>query len=84
MKLKKLLKIMDMIDYVVIWDNDDDEEPAFEGCVMDVPWYLTEAKIIAPNEADGAVFIANYGVPKDRPAKWKEDTAVMVIHITLP
>lgn len=44
MKLKKFLKLIDMLSHVAIWIADEKEwdEPAFSGTAMDVPWWLTE------------------------------------------
>lgn len=45
MKLKDLLKILDTLTNVVIWTQDDDDEPYFTGSVMDIPWVLLKCKI---------------------------------------
>lgn len=46
MILKDWLKCIDplLVD-VVIWTSDDREEPAFEGSVLDIPWYLVDYSI---------------------------------------
>ena len=47
MKLINILDNLDILSEVVIWNFDEAEdtnweEPTFEGCVMDVPYYLTK------------------------------------------
>ena len=50
MKLKDFCGILDMVSTVVIWTEDSliEEEPAFEGAWMDVPWWLMDYKIGRP------------------------------------
>ena len=56
MKLRKLLKYMDPLTDVIVWykenldanGDDDDAEPDYYGCVMDIPYWLTELYINKP------------------------------------
>ena len=58
MKLIDLLKVMDGISNVVIWTQDDDEEPYYTGPVMDVPWVLIDCEIGRPyKDDDEPVFV---------------------------
>ena len=50
MKFKKWMKCIDPIVDVIIWTQDDDEEPAFEGSLLDMPWYYMDFQI---SRADG-------------------------------
>ena len=57
MKLKKLLKIMDPCTYAYIWEEKDNEEPIFEGYLIDTPWWL--AKYIINEDVDEPIWISN-------------------------
>jgi hypothetical protein len=54
MKLYDLLKLMDGLNYVVLWHEDEDEEPVFKGLAMDVPFVWTRCKLDNTVE-DGAI-----------------------------
>lgn len=77
MKLKKLVKLFEEVNNVIIWTQDDIDEPFFKGSVMDIPWILMDCKIgrTDPNDHDKPCYIA---CEKDKPHK-----AVMVINIIL-
>ena len=45
MILKEWIKLVDPIVDVVIWTQDDKDEPAFEGSVLDIPWWLADCEI---------------------------------------
>ena len=58
MKLRKLFDFIDHCDYCYIWTQDDDEAPAFEGFILDVPWYLADAKLnTVDNTLDSAIHL---------------------------
>lgn len=53
MKLKKFLKLIDSIGInVVVWTQDSTEEdgPAYEGDIFDIPWWLMECRIGRAND----------------------------------
>ena len=77
MKSKKLLKLMDGTDRVTLWTNDDEENPAFEGFVMDVPWYLTEYKIGREDDEEEPIFMTICNHPKNKDIK----VATMIINL---
>lgn len=52
MKFKKWMKMVDPICDVVIWTQDDEDEPAFEGSLLDVPWYFMDFKIGRADKKD--------------------------------
>lgn len=53
MKLKKFLKIVDMIDDIIIWSNNDDtDEPLYKGSILYVPYHLLDLKIAKHIEDD--------------------------------
>ena len=46
MKLKKLIKLFDPLNYIKIFSNtQDEEEPIYEGIIFDIPWWIVELKI---------------------------------------
>lgn len=45
MKFKKWLKMVDPVVDVVIWTQDDSNEPAFEGSILDIPWGMVDWQI---------------------------------------
>lgn len=60
MKLKKLANIIDWLTDVVIWtpDSISDEEPAFEGVWMDIPFFYMDMKIGRPDgDTDEPIYI---------------------------
>lgn len=57
MKLINILDNLDILSEVVIWNFNEAEdtnweEPTFEGCVMDVPYYLTKINLLTPEECE--------------------------------
>lgn len=57
MKLINILDNLDILSEVVIWNFDEAEdtnwvEPTFEGCVMNVPYYLTKTNLLTPEECE--------------------------------
>lgn len=53
MKLKKFLKMVDMVDDIIIWSNNDDiKEPLYKGGILYVPYYLLDHKIAKHVEDD--------------------------------
>ena len=57
MKLKKVIKYLDKLSHCKIWINEE-EDPAYEGCVMDIPWYLLDYSL--NNDGDGEAIGAAY------------------------
>lgn len=41
MKLKKVIKYLDKLSHCKIWVYNE-EDPTYEGSVMDIPWYLLD------------------------------------------
>jgi hypothetical protein len=80
MKLKKILPYLDglcnTIVYVVNLKHPEDEEPVFEGLVMDIPWYLIEYHLIEAKDNECSEAICSY-------SEFKEGKAVGGIRITL-
>lgn len=83
MKLKKLIKYLDMVNASVkIWIAEDieaneDADPMFVGSAMDIPWYLTECKLYNwKDEGTGAI---ETRVCKN---KYGVDVAYMYITVT--
>ena len=61
MKLKDLIPLIDWLSHVVIWTEDsaEDEEPAFDGCVMEIPWIYMDMKIGRPQgEIEEPIYIS--------------------------
>lgn len=61
MKLKELTPLIDWLTHVVIWTEDSisDEEPAFEGVWMEIPWIYMDMKIGRPQgETEEPIFIS--------------------------
>lgn len=53
MKLKDLLKVVDPLVNVNIWTQyDEDNEPAFSGSMLDIPWIYLDFKIGFPKGKD--------------------------------
>ena len=52
MKLKKFLKMVDEVDDIVIWFDDDNDAdgPAYKGSILYVPYYLLNYKIATGGE----------------------------------
>ena len=59
MKLKKLIKLIDFLTTVNIYtsDQEDDESPAYEGLVFDIPWVYMDMKIGRVDDPDEPIFI---------------------------
>ena len=57
MKLKKIIKYLDKLSHCKIWINDE-EDPAYEGCIMDIPWYLLDYPLC--NDSNGEAIGAGY------------------------
>lgn len=66
MKLKKLIKYIDALATIRIWiiypnnPEIEDDEPAFEGSAMEMPWYLTEYYLVEPEDNCGDEAICSY------------------------
>jgi hypothetical protein len=48
MKLKDILKYMDWLTTIVVWDSESDDiedEPLFAGTAMDCPWWIAECEL---------------------------------------
>lgn len=61
MKFKKWMKVVDPICDVSIWTQYDNDTPAFEGCLLDVPWYFLDYEIgRADNNSDEPIIISTY------------------------
>lgn len=50
MKLRDILKYMDWISTIVVWDADSDgidgeDEPLFMGSAMDCPWWVADCQL---------------------------------------
>jgi len=69
MTLRKWLKYVDPLVDIVIWSQDDDETPFYEGSVLDIPWTIVDSEIgredptdtsepiyISTTDEDGYVF----------------------------
>jgi hypothetical protein len=57
MKLKKFLKLIDPLNKVAIYTQDDEDgSPTYEGEIIDIPWWLMEkAKVVKmKNESEPA------------------------------
>ena len=53
MKLKKFLKMVNMVDDIIIWSNNDDtDKPLYKGSILYVPYYLLDHKIAKHTEDD--------------------------------
>lgn len=57
MKLKKVIKYLDQLSHCKIWVNEE-EDPMYEGSVMDIPWYLLDFSL--DNDGDGEAISAAY------------------------
>jgi hypothetical protein len=57
MKLKKIINYLDKRSFCKIWINDE-EDPVYEGYIMDIPWYLLDYPLCndSNGEAIGAVY----------------------------
>ena len=55
-QLKDIIKLIDPLSYVALWVNDedwvDDEEPAFKGTVMDIPWVYLDFYLYKDEKED--------------------------------
>lgn len=61
MKFKKWMKVVDPICDVSIWTQYNNDTPAFEGGLLDVPWYFLDYEIgRADNNSDEPIFISTY------------------------
>lgn len=61
MKLKDLIPLIDWLSHVIIWTEDSisDEEPAFDGYVMDIPWIYLNMTIGRPEgETEEPIYIS--------------------------
>ena len=69
MKLKKIIKYLNSLDTVQIWQGDtmlalgkgdpDNWEMVYEGSVMDIPWYLLDFYLTNTTDAE-AIGSGNY------------------------
>lgn len=64
MKLIDILKYIDKYIQVIIWDTEDDENPIFEGNILEIPWYISEMRLTEPEENNysNAIFPIKDGV----------------------
>ena len=61
MKFKEWMKVVDPICDVVIWTQDDNDTPAFEGSLLDVPWYFMDYEIgRKEDKSEEPIFISTY------------------------
>lgn len=61
MKFKEWMKVVDPICDVAIWTQYDNDTPAFEGSLLDVPWYFLDYEIgRADNNSDEPIIISTY------------------------
>lgn len=61
MKLKKFLKMVDSVDDIILWsDNDNEKEPFYKGCILYVPYYLLNHKIARMEDGDEPICIVHY------------------------
>lgn len=61
MKLKKFMKLIDPIVDVIIWTNDDNEEPSFEGSILNIPWWYLDLKIgRRPEDSEEPIYISEH------------------------
>lgn len=62
MKLKKWIKAVDPLIDVVIWTQDDNESPSFEGSMFDIPSRFLNYKIGRADKKneDEPIYIAEY------------------------
>lgn len=55
-QLKDIIRLIDPLSHVALWVNDedwaDDEEPAFEGSAMDVPWIYLDFYLYKDEKKD--------------------------------
>lgn len=51
MKLKKFLKMVDEVDDIIIWFDDEEDGPEYKGSILYVPYYLLNYKL-ATHRAD--------------------------------
>ena len=60
MTLKKWLKYVDPIVDIIIWSQDDDETPFYEGSVLDIPWTIVDSEIgrADPTDIDEPIYIS--------------------------
>ena len=56
MKLKDWIEIVDPIVDVTIWIENDDE-PIFEGNMMDIPWWLIDYEIGRRNDPEEPIYV---------------------------
>lgn len=57
-KLKKLLEVLDDLDYVIIYFKDDEnDKPSYKGCVLDVPWWMLKCYLYKDDEIDSATHL---------------------------
>lgn len=51
MKLKKFLKMVDMVDDIILWsDNENENDPLYKGGILYVPYCLLDRKIAIHRE----------------------------------
>lgn len=75
MKLKDIIPLIDWLSHVIIWTEDsvEDEEPAFDGIVMDIPWIYLDYYIGRPEgETEEPIYISR---------KEKTNEPIMVINL---
>lgn len=62
MKMKKLIKILDPLTYIEIWTDEplEDDEPNYEGYLLDMPWYFLNYEIGRPPEdsSDEPIYVS--------------------------
>lgn len=61
MKFGKWMKnIIDPLCDVEIWTQDEPDEPAFKGSILDIPWYFMDFEIGRedPKDKDEPIFIS--------------------------
>jgi len=70
MKLKKIIKYFDGLSNVIIWledeynDEEEPEEPIYEGLVMDIPWYILDF-YLSNTEGGESIAARNWGEEYD-------------------
>ena len=85
MKLKKLIKLFDPLNEVVIWTpfEEDGDDPAWQGTLLDLPWHYLDYKVSKFDKNDDEpIRVSYYNKTFSNGAKGIEP--ILIFHLVEP
>lgn len=89
MKLRDLFEYMDPLTDVLIWykenldlyENDEEAEPDYHGCIIDTPYWLTELYIVKPNKDFDGMWVTPKAGSSEEALKKYGDKPYLIITV---